>query len=67
MGLENIPERGNSTIYDDEGATSVPKDIREAEDLNLERGDELIWVKNTDEDFVRVYRADDKCDNDEGN
>lgn len=67
MGLENIPEKGKSTIYDDEGATSVPKDIREVDPLNLGRGDELIWVKNSDEDFARVYSAGQEIKEDDGN
>lgn len=70
MGLEQFPARGESGVYDDDGSTQVPKDIRERDEVS--KHDRLSWVSKTDEDFIRVYPSDaeeeiDKQDDKEDN
>lgn len=55
MGLSDIPTRAGSSVYDDEGTTRVPKELRESEDLRVEKGSKLVWVKCPDDDYFRVY------------
>lgn len=55
MGLSDIPTRAGSSVYDDEGTTRVPKDLRDSDDLRVVKGSKLVWVKYPDDDFFRVY------------
>lgn len=56
MGLEKIPDRAKSSVYDGDGTTSVPMNIRDEDNLNVEKGDKIIWVSFPDEDYVRAYK-----------
>lgn len=56
MGLESIPDRASSSVYDKDGTTSVPKTIREEGNLGVAKGDKIIWVSFPDEDYVRAYK-----------
>ena len=60
MGLQDIPKRGKSSIYTDEGNTRVPKEIRDSNDLRWYKGESLIWVKIPDEEYARVYSSEDE-------
>ena len=62
MGLDEFPTRGSSGIYNGDGSTSVPKDIRRSEDWG--KGTDLEWVSKPDEEFVRVYEDSDVPDTD---
>jgi len=57
MSAEDQPETGKSSIWDADGGTTVPKDIREH--AGLGKGSSLKWVSNPDEDFVRVYKQEE--------
>lgn len=58
MGLSDIPTRAGSSVYDDEGTTRVPKDLRNTDDLRVVKGSKLVWVKYPDDDYLRVYPRD---------
>ena len=55
MGLDEFPTRGSSGIYDGDGSSRVPKSIRD--DKGWVKGQDLEWVSQPDEDFVRVYEG----------
>jgi len=60
MGLDEIPRRGESGVYDDNGTTRVPDKIRNSESFKVSKEDNLTWIMMPDEDYVRVYRSEDK-------
>lgn len=62
MGLDQYPTRASSKIYNESGDSRVPADI--AEDMDWDKGDELNWVSDSDEDFVRVYGPEEKHNED---
>lgn len=63
MGLEQFPKRGNSKVYDEDGSTQVPQDVREHKGVS--KGTQLDWVSQSDEDFIRVYPNDEEEEDDE--
>lgn len=57
MGLDDLPDRGSTSIYDEDGETRVPKKVKDGE--GWRKGDKIEWYSDPDEDFVRVYGPDE--------
>jgi len=42
MSMQDIPTTGKTTVYDGDGKTSIPKDVRD--ELGIEEGDKIKWM-----------------------
>jgi AbrB family looped-hinge helix DNA binding protein len=56
MSTQELPPNGQADVYNNDGMTVIPKDVRD--DLGIEPGDRLEFV--SEDGYIKAYKIEDK-------
>lgn len=57
MSTNELPPNGETTIYNSDGYTCIPADVRRA--TGIENGDTIYHFYDEDEDVIKVRKVND--------
>lgn len=56
MSTRQLPPNGQADVYNEDGMTVIPKEVRE--DLGIEPGDRLEFI--SEDGCIKAYKMEDK-------